>query len=99
MRGRAGRRGVSIRELFADQGVTCLDQLLQFLVLPFEALGYALFAFRPRGAGGLLDQLPDVVPKNGDAVVHLRQRQRTFITHHASPNGTATELADYFAGS
>ena len=56
-----------------------------------------------RRAGGLLDQLPDVILKDRDPIVEFRQRQGAFVTHDAFSRDSATlaptRLQTYFAGS
>ena len=52
-------------------GVTLLDQSVQLLLLLSNPLGCSFFILRARRGGGLFDQLPDVVPQYGDAVVEF----------------------------
>src|SRR5262249_13013922 len=50
-----------------------------------EAVGVACLVARAGRSRRLLDQLPDVVAHDGDAVVELIERQRAVIGHAFTP--------------
>ena len=58
-------------QLFDRQGVTRLDQPVEFFLLLRHAPGCSFFILRARRGGGLFDQLPDVVPQYSDTVVEF----------------------------
>lgn len=53
-----------------------LEETVEFLVLCADAVGDPRLALLTRGRGGLLDQLPDVVLKDRDAIVEGFERER-----------------------
>src|SRR5262249_13693530 len=84
------------RRLFPllEQLVAHLGQPLQFAVLHSEPVGVARLVAGAGHGRGLLDQLPDVVARNRDAVVDLVQGQGTVIGHGYSPaSGVDTRLS------
>src|SRR5882757_6836824 len=81
---------VPTRQSLPRQRLARFQELFEFRILLFEALGNALFAPFATCAGGLLDQLPDIVPQNRDAIVQFRQRQKAFIFHGAFSAGAGT---------
>ena len=70
---RDGSRRRPGRLALGRQCVTRLGQGFKFGVLLREAIGNPLFVAVAGGAGGLLDQLPDIIPDNGDAVFQFGQ--------------------------
>jgi hypothetical protein len=72
-----GPRGL----LFCDQGIPLLGQLLQFHVLLIQAGGDKFVVLSARGAGGLFEQLPDVISNHRDSIVEIGQRQPAVILH------------------
>ena len=58
---------------FFDLASRSLVSLFELFILLAEAVGDALFVPFAGGAGGLFDQLPDVVLKDRDPVVEFRQ--------------------------
>src|SRR6476646_9216864 len=63
--------------------VALLDERLELGLLRGEAVGVARLIARARHGRRLLDQLPDVVARNGDAVVDLVERQDAKVGHWA----------------
>jgi hypothetical protein len=67
--------------LLFQQGVTLLDQLVELFLLLGNPIGRSFFILRAGRAGGLFDQLSQVVLKYRDAVVEFRYRKRIVVTH------------------
>src|SRR5262245_8069454 len=73
------RSGASLLQ----QRVALFDQAVELLGLLGDAVGGARLVAGAGGAGGLLDQLPDVAADDGDAILELRERERAAVTHLA----------------
>src|SRR6185312_14554509 len=71
--------------------VALLDERLELGLLRGEAVGVARFIARARHGRRLLDQLADIVARDGDAVVDLVERQDAEVGHWAV---SADELTD-----
>ncbi len=63
------------------QFVALLDQPVELLLLLGDAVGVALLVAGARIGGGLFDQLADVVARDGDAALDVRQRQYVVVAH------------------
>src|SRR5689334_1002356 len=71
--------------LLLQQLIAHLGQPFQLVLLFSEPVGRALFVRRAGEGCRLLGQLPDVVARNGDAIVELVHGQGTAATHDVSP--------------
>src|ERR1019366_2879266 len=86
--------------LFFQQRVPLLGQLVEFRLLLGNAPGCSFFVLRARRGRGLFDQLPDIVPKDRDAVVEFRCRKGIVVAHVRSwkwtggPHAIANEGID-----
>src|SRR5208283_1075521 len=67
---------------FLQQRIPLLDQPIKLLSLLRDAVRVALLILGARKRRGLLDQLPDIVANNGDAILDFRERKRTTVAHH-----------------
>ena len=47
-----------------------------------QTVRVALLILGARKRRGLLDQLPDIVTNNGDAILDFGERKRTTVAHH-----------------
>src|ERR1700688_3501099 len=58
--------------LFLRQRVARFRQLIELFILLIDAVGDPLLVCFAGSGGGLLDQLPDIVPKDRDPIVEFR---------------------------
>jgi hypothetical protein len=83
---------------FLQQRIALLDQRLKLFILLRDTIRVALFILGARKRRGLLDQLPDIVTNNGDAILDFRERKRTTVAHHVFPwsmdNSSAVPLRE-----
>jgi len=80
-----GRADALRRVSFFLQLVALLDQPVEFFLLLGDAGDIAILILGARQRGGLLDQLPDVVTGDGDALLEFGKRKRRAIGHRVSP--------------
>jgi hypothetical protein len=59
--------------LFLQPRITLLGEPVEFVVLLIDPVRDALLVLLARRAGGLLDQLPDVILKDRDPIVEFGQ--------------------------
>ena len=64
--------------LFLHQRIALLDQLVKLFSLLRDTIRVALLILGPRKRRGLLDQLPDIVAHNGDAIFEFGERKRDY---------------------
>src|SRR5450432_3442396 len=92
----AGIQQTQSAPLFLPQRVALLDQLLKLFGLFRDAVGVSLLILGARGPGGLLDQLPDIVANNGDAIVEFGARKRSAVAHDVfSTSNSQDRLVSY----
>src|SRR6202451_3205035 len=71
--------------LLLQQRISLLLQRLKLFILLRQTIRVALFILGARKRRGLLDQLPDIVAHNGDAILDFRERKRTTVAHYNFP--------------
>jgi hypothetical protein len=72
---RNGHAVCGLHNLFSCPRVALRYQLVQFGALLGNPVGDPLFILTARCAGRLFDQLPEIVAKDGDAIVKLGKRK------------------------
>ena len=70
---------------FLQQRIALLDQPIELFILLRETIRVALLILGPRKRRGLLDQLPDIVANNRDAILDFGERKRTTVGHYGFP--------------
>jgi hypothetical protein len=68
-----------------EQRVAFLGQTFELLALFGDAIGITIFVARPRGCGGLFDQLPNVLANHGDVLLQFLERQGRGVAHVINP--------------
>src|ERR1700681_2282320 len=75
-------RRLAVLTSFLQQRIALLDQLFKLFVLLRDPVCVPFFILGARECRGLLDQLPDVLAGNGDALFKVRERKRAAGAHH-----------------
>src|ERR1700730_4463043 len=68
-----------------QQRIALLDQPIELFILLRKPVRVALLILGPRKRRGLLDQLPDIVANNGDALFEFGKRKRAAVGHYGFP--------------
>jgi len=71
--------------LFLQQPVALLDQPVELCLLLGDPVGIAVLVLGARLRGSLLDELPNIVAGDGNALFKLGKRKRGAIGHRVSP--------------
>ena len=76
--------------IFSSQRVAIRDELVEFGGLLGNSIRRPLLVLTAGCGGRLFDQLPDIVAKNGDAIVQFRKRKIIRHVHHPFTSSSST---------